>query len=560
MKKHFSKRMFAAFAVLLCVSGSTAQAKKKVRYDYVIVGGGAAGCILARKLSDNFKNSVLLLEAGGNFIDDPAALDPNWVAHIAELFYNPKFSIVYPTFSGGLHTYSEGHSLGGGATHNNLLVVHGTPDIYDGWATTSANPIWSYDNNIVNLMRALEAYYATGTIPNPGQRGFFGPISVVQSAQILPGAYPFLDELSTQTLTPYVDDYNNPPSGNVGISAGQQFITPNPGSHRSFSALEFLQPVIDANGYGLNGRNLTVIWNAEALDFRVNGDMRITSVHYIAKNDEDDENEYEVTKASLTKNTGTFIFAAGSVQTPRLMLNSGVGPAAQLDSVNIPVVLDSPNVGQNLQCQYGTAAIVTGGTLPFVGEAFITGYPYVTPNDAVRRIQLIMIPQGPSTFQILPSILNPNSRGSVTVISNNPMIQPLVDVEVFTDGSESTPGTDAFLQVSFFKIVEAAATAAGQTVTFPTPAQYATDATLIAAAKSAPNPTLQSHAVGTARMGTNISNGVVDGNLKVFGLQNAYVGDNSIQPKTSNGNTCFPAYTIALVLCQVLGVATPPTL
>src|SRR5207253_11068284 len=181
---------------------------------------------------------------------------------------------------------------------------------------------------------------------------------------------------------------------------------PNTGSHRSFSALEFLADVIDSNGHGINGRKLTVIVNAQALDFRINSQMRATSVHYIAKNNEQNENEFEVIKASLTKDTGILILAAGSVQTPRLLLNSGVGPAAQLEAVGIPVVLDSPHVGQNLQDQYGSAAIVSGGTIPFVGEEFITGYPYM-PNDGVRRIQLIDIPQGPSQFQVLPSILDP---------------------------------------------------------------------------------------------------------------------------------------------------------
>ena len=531
--------------------------KKKKRYDYIIVGGGAAGCIEARKLSDNNQKSVLLLEAGGNYIEDPAVLAANYFPFVAELFYSPKLAIVYPTFSQGLHPYSEGHSLGGGAAHNNLLAVRGTPSIYDGWAALTGNPIWSYNGNILNLMKALETYTPTGTVANPGQRGFNGPISLLQSAKINPGAYPFLDRLSAQTLTPFVDDYNDPSLGEIGISAVQQFITPNPGSHRSFSALEFLNDVIDENGNGLFRRKLTVIVNADALDFRINNNMRATSVRYIAKNNEKNENEFEVTKASLTKDTGILILAAGSVQTPRLLLNSGVGPTAQLEAVGIPVVLDSPNVGQNLQNQYGTSAIVSGGTLPSAGEEFITGYPYM-PNDGVRRIQLIDIPQGPNQFQILPSILNPQSRGSVTVVSNNPILQPLVDVAVFTDGPATTPGTDAYLQVSFFKIVRSAAIAAGQTVVFPTPAQYASDATLLAAART--NIVLQSHIVGTARMGTDISNGVVDGDLSVFGLQNVKIGDNSVQPRTSNGNTCYPAYIIALVLCQILGVGTPPIL
>jgi choline dehydrogenase len=527
--------------------------KKKKRYDYIIVGGGAAGCIEARKLSDDFNKSVLLLEAGGNFLNDPEVLDPNWVPHLPALFYNPKLSITYPTYSGALHVYSEGHSLGGGATHNNMIAVRGTPDIYDGWATVSSNPRWSYYGNIVNLMKNLETYTPNGTVANPAERGFSGPIALTQNPPILPGAYPFLDQLSVYTAAPFEDDYNNPPLGNICISAVQQLNTP---VSRSWSAKEFLAPVIDANGHGIGGRKLTVIWNAQALDFRINDEMRATSVHYIAQNNERNENEFEVTKASLTKNTGILILAAGSVQTPKLLLQSGVGPAAQLASVGIPLVLDSPHVGQNLQCHYGSSATVTGGTVPFEASSYLDGYPFMA-NDGIRRLQFISSPAG-ANFRVSTVLIRPQSRGSVTVISNNPMIEPLVDVAVFTDGSVATPGTDAYMQVSAFKMIQAAATAAGQTVVSPTPAQYASDATLLAAASS--SITLQAHIVGTARMGTDISNGVVDGNLKMFGLDNVYIGDNSIQPQTNDGNTCCPAYYIALVLCQVLGVPTPPIL
>lgn len=538
--------------------GTDVNRKKKKRYDYIIVGGGAAGCIEARKLSDNYHHSVLLLEAGGNYIDDPITLDPNWFNNAGALLTDPRFSINYPLFYPPLTiaSYPEGHELGGGAAHNFLVVVRGTPSIYDGWAATTGNANWSYYGNIVNLMKALETYTPDGTVANPAERGSSGPISVTQSPPLNPMPGDFLTALSTVTLTPFVDDYNDPATGDVSISAVQQFVTPGANSRRSFSAYEFLKDVIDENGNGIGGRKLTVVTNANAIDFRINSDMRATSVHYTVRNHERPEVEYEIVKASLEKHTGTLILAAGSVQTPKLLLQSGVGPAAQLNAVGIPVVLDSPNVGQNLQCQYGSPAILSDG-VPFEAEAFLDVYPYM-PNDGVRRIQILNIPAD-GIIEALPELTNPKSRGSVTITSNNPFLQPKVEIGLFNDGDVSTPGTDAYLQVSYYKIIQAAAALAGEAVFYPTPDQYtAGDAALLAAAQA--QVVIQSHIVGTARMGTDISNGVVDGNMKMFGLKNVYIGDNSVQPETSNGNTCYPAYVIALVLCQVLGVSTPPAL
>lgn len=533
----------------------TKHSSKKKRYDYIVVGGGAAGCIIARKLSDDFNNSVLLLEAGGNYVDDPVTLDPNWFDNAGALLVDPKYSINYPLFYPPLTTatYSEGHELGGGAAHNFLITVRGTPSIYDGWAGTTGNANWLYYGNILNLMQALETYTPDGTVANPTERGFSGPISVTQNPPLNPVPGDFLSSLSTVTLTPFVADYNDPSTGDIGISAVQQFITPAPNSRRSFSAYEFLRDVVDANGHGIGGRKLTVVTNANVLDFRINDNMRATSVHYTVQNNERNEVEYELIKASLTKHTGTLILTAGSVQTPKLLLQSGVGPAADLEAIGIPVVLDSPQVGQNLQCQYGGPVILTDG-VPFEAEAFLDGYPYM-PNDGVRRIQIINVPAD-GIIEALPALTNPKSTGSVTITSSNPFLQPKVEIGLFNDGPVTMPGTDAYLQVSFYKIIQAVAALAGETIFYPSPAQYATDETLLAAAMA--NMVIQSHIVGTARMGTNILNGVVDGNLKVFGLKNVYIGDNSIQPQTSNGNTCYPAYIIALVLCQVLGVPTPP--
>jgi choline dehydrogenase len=501
----------------------------------------------------------LLLEAGGDYTNDPVTLDPVWFNNAGALLADPKYSIVYPLAYPNLvlRSYSEGHELGGGGAHNFLLAVRGTPSIYDGWAALTGNANWSYFGNVLNLMKNLESYTPDGTVANPAERGFSGPISITQNPPLTPVSGDYLDCLNSVTLTPFVSDYNDPSLGDIGISAVQQFITPGVGSRRSFSAYEFINPVIDANGKGIGGRKLTVITNAQVLDMRINGSMSATSVHYTKRNSERPEVEYEIVKASLTKHTGKLILAAGSVQTPNLLLQSGVGPAADIAAIGLPVVLDSPQVGQNLQCQYGGSAILAGSNVPFEAEAFIDGFPYMS-NDGIRRIQIINIPVAPGVLQALPALTNPASIGSVTRTTSNPFLQPKVDIGLFNDGSVSTPGTDAYLQVSFYKIMQQVATCMGGVVLYPTSADFATDNTLLAAASN--NLVIQSHIVGTARMGTDISSAVVDGNLKVFGLNNVWIGDNSVAPQTINGNTCESAYIIALVLCQVLGVPTPPAL
>lgn len=563
MKNRFLK--FFSVSILLAAAPLAAEQdeisrKAKKRYDYIIVGGGSAGCILARKLTDDLSTSVLLLEAGGDYTTDPITLDPNWLNHANELLADPRFSITYPLTFGPLEysIYSEGHELGGGAAHNFLLNVRGTPEIYNLWASTTGNSNWSYNGNVLPLMKSLEKFANNGSTPfDPANDGASGPIGRTQSPALNPVSGDYISCLSSITNAPFVADYNNPTYGNIGISAAQQFITAD-GSRRSFSAYEFLNPVIDSNGHGLCGRKLTVITNANALDIRINSNKRATSVHYTRRNSERPEVEYEVTKASLTKNTGKLILAAGSIQTPKILLQSGVGPAADLMEVGISVVLDSPHVGQNLQCQYGASAILTGdSTVPFGAMGFLDGYPYM-PNDGVRRLQTLGVPFGGPVFQVLPFVTNPASRGSVKLTTSNPFLLPRVDIQLFTDGSVNTPGTDAYLQVSFYKIMQQVAACMGGAVIYPTPADYLSDEDLLQAAEN--NMVIQSHVVGTARMGTSIFDGVVDGNLKVFGLDNVYIGDNSVQPETTNGNTCYPAYVIALVLCQVLGVPTPPIL
>ena len=378
----FVKTLFKAF--LLCIlSFSCLMAKQ---YDYIIVGNGSAGAILARKLSDNFKKKVLVLEVGIDHNDDPVILDPNVFTSddlLNKLTYDPTYSVNYPVIlfnPGQALSYPEGRGWGGSSMHNYLITVRPVPSDAASWASISNNDRWSY-NSLLPYMIALESYFPDGTIADPTRRGTSGPISITQSPPITSDQFA-INAAAASVIGPgLVVDYNNQNDPLLGYSALQQFITPLPNSHRSFSSNEFLTPdVVKPNGRGVCPRQLKIISNATVTRVLLKGKKKVkaTGVEYILAN-----NKEKVLKAHGKQ----IILCAGSINTPAILERSGYGDAARLKSLGIDVVVNNPNVGENLQNQYGPQGIITGSTTATPAlQGFINGEPFL-PNDQIRRLQ-----------------------------------------------------------------------------------------------------------------------------------------------------------------------------
>jgi len=570
MKIQFSSSLLLALALMIpvesiakckpCVNSRPYKGNQRT-FDYIIVGFGAAGAILARKLSDDFSTSVLVLEAGPNNMQDAATLDPDIFEHFDDLIkitFDPAFAATYPVPVPNSLTaivYSEGREWGGGAAHNYLQAVRGVPSNYNQWGLNSNNPQWFYPN-VLPLMKALETYTPDDTIPNPTQRGFMGPIAITQNPPIDQNS--FAQAVAEVTGAPFISDYNDATLGDIGTAAVQQFVTAGDDSRRSFSAYEFMTigEIMDEQGRGLNGRQVRVKGNAVATRILFDRCNNATGVQYLIKRE---GNPSEQVRTAYARRK--VILCAGSINTPKLLMLSGVGPAQELQNLGIDVIVDSPQVGQNLQNQYGPSAIVTDGTLPGRQIAsFIDMQPYM-PADGVRRVQIAGLDVAPGIVQMIAFMLQPRSRGSVQIVSADPLIPAKVNLNMYSDGSFTDVGSDAYITVSFYKIVQAIAAAAGEVVLYPSPLQYILgDEGLFAAALNASALTVSSHIVGTARMGTDISNGVVDGNLNVFGVKRLMIADASVENPITSGNTALGAYVIGLVAAQILGVPTPPAL
>lgn len=592
---------------ILLPNASFAKCKKPFKgnqkcFDYIIVGFGSAGAILARKLSDDFNVSVLVLEAGENNVLDPITLSPTPFIFDSELVYAPNFAATYPilTPAGGAIIYSEGREWGGGAAHNDMQAVRPNQTDANQWGLDANNAQWFYPN-ILPLMKALETYTPDGTIADYTQRGCCGPIGITQNPPIVDDE--LAEAMAEVTGSPFTSDYNNVLLSNVSTNAVQSFVTAGQDARRSFSAYDFttIGEIIDEKGRGLYGRQLRVRGNAVVSKLLFSGlncsEPRAIGVEYIYNNP--DRNTTQVRRVYARNK---IILAAGAINTPKILMLSGIGDAQALQELGIDVVVDNPNVGAHLQNQYGAIATlaeaeevrsVSNGVLDvnihrrshvhsnlknqydalsaFIGAditrhipggqllSFIDERPYM-PADEVRRMQVIGVDAEP--MKILAGfILKPQSVGAVTITSKDPLIPAKVRMNMYSDGTFEDVGSDAYLTVSFFKIAQAIAAASGHVVTFPTPEQYeAGDAALFAAALNPSSLAITYHNVGTTRMGTSVANGVVDGDLHVFGVKNLMVADIGALPTSPSGNTCYSAYVVALVAAQVLGVPTPSAL
>jgi len=380
-------------------------------YDYVIVGLGTAGAVLARKLTDDHQNSVLVLEIGRNRTDDPLVKNPTPVSPVSttDLTFNPKYSVnytvpTYPTSTLPIEewfppflqsvSYSESRMWGGGSAHNYLATVRGTPPIYDQWAAASGNPQWAYDN-VLATMKAIETFTPNGTILDAAQRGTTGPIQVNQSPPVTTD--PIALAISIATGTAITDDYNDETLGYNSVSSNQSFVTPGPNSERSFSIPAYLTigQIIDAEGNGLHGRQLKIKSSALVSKVIFDGNKAV-GVEYIKNHGL--SNSF-VDRVYARKKV---ILCAGAINTPAILQRSGVGDSVTLNGLDIPIIANSPNVGKNLQNHYGPEGTVVNvpESVPTNAIAFVNGAPYF-PNDQTRRMEIVPNFLAPGVFQFL---------------------------------------------------------------------------------------------------------------------------------------------------------------
>lgn len=516
-------------------------------FDYIIVGAGSAGCVLANRLTADGKHSVLLLEAGPR--------DRNMWIHIpigyAKLFKNPKVNWMYqtepePGLDGRQVFQPRGKVLGGSSSINGLVYIRGQHADYDRWRQLG-NVGWSYEDMLPYFKRAENQQRGESEYHGVG-----GPLYVSNARQSDPLSDAFI-EAATQVGIPANNDFNGASQEGAGY-----YQTTTRNGRRGSTARTYLRAARER-------ANLKIETNALAQRLLFDG-KRACGVEYRLNG--------ALRSARARKEV---LVSSGAYNSPQLLQLSGVGPGELLRRHGIDVVLDAPGVGSSLQDHLQVRIVTRCSQRITINDdvlslrrkammamryAFLRKGPLTVaaasagaffkthPRLATPDVQIHFIPFSTdkmgeklhafSGFTAHVCQLRPESRGSVKIKSADPAVAPEIRINYLSTETDRTTNVEGLKILR--KILAAPAMQPFCTAEEEPGAKVTSDEDLLAYARQRSSTVF--HPTSTCRMG-NDPLAVVDQRLRVRGLQGLRVVDGSIMPDLVSGNTNAPIVAIA---------------
>jgi choline dehydrogenase len=510
-------------------------------YDYIIVGAGSAGCVLANRLSEDPSVKVLLLEAGGadarREIQIPAAFSKLFKGPCDWAFYTEPEAQL-----GNRNLYwPRGKVLGGSSSLNAMIYIRGQRQDYDRWRDLG-NPGWGYSDVLPYFKKSEDQERGASEYHGAG-----GPLHVSNLRSPNPLSEAFV-EAAVQSGFKRNPDFNGSSQEGFGLYQVTQWQ-----GRRHSAAAAFLHPI-------RRRPNLTIRTDVLVFDilFENRRAARVSFQDNGGSRQERAERE--------------IILCAGAIGTPQLLMLAGIGPADHLRSLDIPVLYNLPGVGANLQ-DHPAVAIASECSQPLslagaeslsslfryvatkrgpltsnVGEA--GGFFKTAPDLACPDVQYHFAPGyfvehgfqqiKEHGYTLGPTLLHPHSRGSITLRSSNPLDAPLIRANYFADPRDVQAMVEG-LKVARSVLAAEAFSKYRKRELLPGPEAKDDEALRAHIAKY--GETLY-HPCGTCKMGQDPT-AVVDSELRVHGVEGLRVADASIMPTVPGGNTNAPTIMIA---------------
>ncbi len=514
----------------------------KPSYDFIVCGGGSAGCVLARRLAENPSVNVLLIEAGGSD-RVPSVIDSTqWMWNIGterEWGFKAQPS---PTVNGRTPLLPMGKVLGGGSSINGSVWARGHKNDFEFWADEAGDQAWNYES-VLAIYRRIEKWNGPADTKRRGTDGLLNILRPEDPIPLVAGLIKGAEAIGI----PFVEDINGAAMEGDGGCSVPNVLVQN-GNQRVSMSATYLHPYMDRP-------NLHVLLCAEITGLAFSG-KRVTGVNFVRRG--------ESFTVAADKEV---ILSLGAINTPKILMLSGIGDEAELKRHHIDVRQHLPGVGKNFQDHILLAGCCWEYIVPEPPRNNAAEFVFYAKSHSGLKTPDLMpvleetpfgsevtaaefdLPVGPaSAWTLAPGLARPDSRGEVRLASSNPFDAPLIFANFLSADTDMK---------AMVRCVEMCRDIGNSEYCAP----YRKRECMPGDLKGAEMENFIRNAAGTyfhesctAKMGRDPMS-VVDGNLKVYGIEGLRIADASIMPAISTGNTMAPTVIIGERAAEIIATA-----